>query len=153
MDLANRLTPKQEHFARLVVGGCDYSSAYRQAYDASSMRPATVHCEASRLRRNPEVAARLNELSTRADEVTAASAADTRRWVIERLREEAVGADTATARLKGLELLGKAAGLFQERKDDKPDRRSSVELLMDIERVLNRSISFTAREENGASRS
>ncbi len=56
------LTPKQERFAVFVVELESASAAYRAAYDASDMSDKTVHEEASRLRKNRKVAARVGEL-------------------------------------------------------------------------------------------
>ncbi len=56
------LTAKQEHFAALLAQGYTQSAAYRASYDASAMKDATVHQEACRLARDPNVAARLREL-------------------------------------------------------------------------------------------
>jgi len=56
------LTIKQEKFAQLVVELGDNSKAYRGAYDASRMKPETVHRSAKALIDNPKVAARIDEL-------------------------------------------------------------------------------------------
>ena len=56
------LTIKQEKFAQLVVELGDNSKAYRGAYDASRMKPETVHRSAKELTDNPKVSARIDEL-------------------------------------------------------------------------------------------
>ncbi len=56
------LTPKQAKFAAFLAQGYTQAAAYRAAYDASAMKDATVHQEACRLARDPNVAARLREL-------------------------------------------------------------------------------------------
>lgn len=60
------LTIKQEKFAQLVVELGDNSKAYRGAYDASRMKPETVHRSAKALMDNPKVAARIDELRAEA---------------------------------------------------------------------------------------
>jgi len=57
------LTIKQEKFAQLVVELGDNSKAYRGAYDASRMKPESVHRKARELIENVKVAARIDELS------------------------------------------------------------------------------------------
>lgn len=56
------LTPKQERFALAFVETGNASEAYRRAYDAHAMRPATIHNEASRLLGSPKVARRVADL-------------------------------------------------------------------------------------------
>ena len=56
------LTAKQERFAALLAQGYTQAGAYRASYDAKNMKDATVHQEACRLARDPNVAARLREL-------------------------------------------------------------------------------------------
>ena len=56
------LTEKQEAFARGLAEGLTNSEAYRRAYDASTMQPATIHNEAAKLAHHPKVAGPLNEI-------------------------------------------------------------------------------------------
>ena len=59
---AGNLTAKQEKFAVGVAAGLTQSDAYRMAYNASGMQPKQVWEEASKLRRKPKVAQRIEEL-------------------------------------------------------------------------------------------
>lgn len=56
------LTQKQEKFCRLVVELNNNSDAYRGAYDASRMKPESIHRKAKELMDNVNVAARIAEL-------------------------------------------------------------------------------------------
>ena len=56
------LTQKQEKFCRLVVELNNNSDAYRGAYDASRMKPESIHRKAKELMDNVNVAARIDEL-------------------------------------------------------------------------------------------
>ena len=68
---------------------------------------------------------------------TRASIVNTRRWVIDQLQHEATNAETAMARLRGLELLGKAVGLFDTHNvEDTTHLRSSSEVLDEIRQRL-----------------
>lgn len=60
------LTIKQDKFAQLVVELGDNSKAYRGAYDASRMKPESVHRKARELIENVKVAARIDELRAEA---------------------------------------------------------------------------------------
>ena len=58
-----KLTPKQDHFARLIaLDGVNQSEAYRRAYDARNMKPETIWQRASEVARHSKVAARVQEL-------------------------------------------------------------------------------------------
>lgn len=65
------LTPKQASFALLYFETGNASEAYRQAYDADGMKPATVNRKAKELLDNGKIAARLEQLR---DEAAARSA-------------------------------------------------------------------------------
>jgi len=56
------LTVKQERFAQLLAEGLTNSEAYRQAYDAAGMAPATIHNEAAKLASHNGVTKRLHEI-------------------------------------------------------------------------------------------
>ena len=51
-----KLTPKQEKFAQAYVQTGNASEAYRQAYDASRMKPESIKVNASKLLLNTNVA-------------------------------------------------------------------------------------------------
>lgn len=56
------LTHKQEAFAQAVAAGATLSDAYRTAYSADSMKPATINVKASELMSNGKVSARVGQL-------------------------------------------------------------------------------------------
>ena len=58
------LTSKQETFAQAIVDGKNQSDAYRVAYAAGDMLPATVANEGYILANNHDVATRIQELRT-----------------------------------------------------------------------------------------
>ena len=131
------LTPKQEKFCLLVSSGTSNSEAYREAYRAEKMLPNTVHREAHRLTQNPMVATRISALKVGVESDTRATVVEARRWVLGRLQEEATYAGTAGARIRALELLGKAVGLFDEsNRQDGREPRTSSDILEDIQQRL-----------------
>lgn len=56
------LTAKQEAFCQAIVAGMSQADAYRKAYDAENMKPATVQSKASILMADGKVRARVEEL-------------------------------------------------------------------------------------------
>lgn len=61
-----RLTPKQERFCEIYVEKGNASAAYRKAYNATGMKPATVNRAAFELLENPKIGARVAELQAAA---------------------------------------------------------------------------------------
>lgn len=116
---ANGLTAKQEAFCQGVGSrGETLAVAYRAAYDAAAMAPATVHNEACKLMARREVAVRVNQLVKARQAETSHDAARIRQHVIERLHVEATNPDNPPAvRVRSLELLGKldVVGMFKDR--------------------------------------
>ena len=109
------LTHKQEIFACAVADGADRSSAYRSAYDADQMTPPAVWTEASRLGRNPQVALRVGELKAEAEQVRRTRLVGREAEILAQIECEAFNARSDATRLRALELLGRAAGLFVDR--------------------------------------
>lgn len=62
------LTPKQEAFALAYVETGNASEAYRRAYNAGNMKPASVAVNASKLLAGAKVALRVQELQAKAVE-------------------------------------------------------------------------------------
>jgi len=58
----SKLTAKQEAFAQCIANGDDQATAYRTAYDAATMKDASVYIQASRLIKDPKIALRVDEL-------------------------------------------------------------------------------------------
>lgn len=56
------LTPKQEAFCFAFIETGNASEAYRRAYDAANMQPATINVKASELLASGKVAVRVAEL-------------------------------------------------------------------------------------------
>jgi hypothetical protein len=121
-DKEDRLTPKQEAFVRQVLAGEDMSTAYRKAYDASKMSPASINREAHRLSNNPKITPRLKR-GMEVREVSAQSSYHSlRHSVIERLDRMANSAASDSAKVRSLELLGKHVGLFTDQVSITSDR-------------------------------
>ena len=129
------LTAKQMKFVEEVSEGGSQSNAYRKAYDTSQMAPKTIWEEASRLRRHPKVAARIEELEAEKEARRRMQALSREDRVLEELEKIAFGDGHASGRLKALELLGKHVGLFKPK--EVPVVERSVE---DISNQLKRRL-------------
>lgn len=100
------LTVKQERFAQAYVRTGKASEAYRESYDAEKMKPATVWTEASLLLDNPKVAARVERLNAEIEKKNRLNGDKLRETVRTQLLHEAQTAETASARIAALKLLG-----------------------------------------------
>ena len=139
--MANRmtnLTPKQLHFCRCVVSGCTMSDAYREAYNTSKMKPATVNREAHTLMTDPKIATRVERLQRAKDRAVVASSLSDRERVLNVLRdllENATGAAGEASMLRAADLLGKSVGLYKDVVITQPVR-TSEEIEAELEERL-----------------
>lgn len=132
-----RITNKQEAFVRAMIECDSAAEAYRRVYNAKNMKPHTCHRNAHELLKNNNVVTRLAELKAERDSKTTLS----RTWVLTRLMEHAevclgkrkikltkatrdgdvIEVETTmldqSAGNRALELLGKEAGMFIDRRE------------------------------------
>ena len=106
------LTIKQLKYVDAVSEGHSQSSAYRLVYETFQMAPKTVWEAASRLSKNPKVAARILELETEKEAMCRMHRLSREERVLKELENIAFGDGPTSVRLKALELLGKHVGLF-----------------------------------------
>jgi phage terminase small subunit len=121
------LTDKQEAFAQAVAAGKNQSEAYRMAYDADRMAPATIWGEACRLLSHPQVAARLMVLNQEKESQRRMMAVSRAERVLQRLETLADTAATESVRVRANELLGKTAGPFTDQIEVPRDTERSVD--------------------------
>ena len=113
------MTGNQESFAQNVANGMNQTEAYKASgYTWETMLPETVNQEASRLACSPHISARVQELK---DKIIAAIVSKTS-WTQEKLigkaeisYDGAIEAKQYSAANGALKLIGKAAGLLENR--------------------------------------
>ncbi len=111
------LTSKQESFCHAIVSGMSQADAYRAAYAASNMLPATVQNKAHVLAKNGEIAARVAALRKPAVE----AAQITLKSHLKRLNDLSGMAETEkqySAAIAAEVSRGKASGLYVEKRED-----------------------------------
>ena len=136
------LTEKQDTFAYGVAEGSTLSDAYRHAYNAKHMKPQVIHVEASRLAANPKVALRLEALSREKDVDRRLQVIRREDFVLDGLMHESLNAESSSARVRALELIGKTIGLFAGRPiiEDAPELTASEikqKILTKLSHLLN----------------
>lgn len=138
-DTGDKLTAKQEHFCQLVANGETLTDAYKAAYNVKEgTKPSTVWVNASQLATaNTKVASRIKAIT---DHIAARQRSDDDRlkiWVTDQLKTEAMGADSASARVSALVALGKSIAMFSDKviqEDQEP--RSASDIEADLQRRL-----------------
>lgn len=144
MAYGNKLTPKQDKYARARVRGLSQREAYKESYSVKRMSDASIDKEACVLEANPKVSQRIRELQEKA----AAEAVATAQQVLQELTDIGFGRKaypgytitgdeierkpSMTARLKALELLGKHHKLYTDRVEEKGDMTLTVVIGEDI---------------------
>ena len=131
------MTPKQLKFSQMIAAGLSQSEAYRDTYDATNMKPHSIHNEASRLMKNESVKTKIGALVKAADHQIVSERVATREQVLETLTslmQEAQPSDTP--KIRAAELLGKHHGIFAERIVVGPPERTSDELAAEIRELL-----------------
>jgi hypothetical protein len=126
------LTAKQEAFAQGVANGLTLADAYRQSYNAENMKEASIYTEASLLMDNPKIAQRVGGIQQAREDKTLHDSARLRRLVLERLHQEATEAESDSARIRALELLGKSIAMFTDRVEQEEGVRSSTDLEQEL---------------------
>ena len=133
-----KLTAKQERFLAGLIRGQSQYDAYCEAYSAKGMKRSAIDTAAWRLTSHPEIARRLHAHHASIERAASASALSRRRLVLERLEHEAVNAESDSARVRALELLGKThdVGLFVERIETDSGDRSPDDLRREVQDKL-----------------
>ena len=132
------VTGKQQAFIEAIIEGNNISDAYRLAYDASNMSNASIHVEACRLAKNPNVSLMLDRYYSDMEANNRLMTLTRRDRVISKLEQVALRDGEADGtQVRALELLGKSMGLWIDKveTEDKTER-TEQQLEKDIEQKL-----------------
>lgn len=107
------LTLKQQRYLDALLDPKTESNvaAYRHAYSCSRMTAAAVYEESRRMRRHPLITLAFDKAMDRREREMTRNAASMKRYIVERLTKEAESAESDSARVRALELLGKVASV------------------------------------------
>lgn len=108
------LTPKQEAFCLAYLETGNASEAYRRAYDAAKMNPASVNRTAKELIDNPKIASRLSALRKPVIE-KAQITLEQHLNDLKRLRDMAEAGEKWGPAIQAEVARGKASGLYVEK--------------------------------------
>ena len=107
------LTPSQMEFTKGCIAGKTMRQAYRDAYPNAKGSDQVITSSAYRLSRDPRIQKALQDAWGETIEVLAEDTAATKRYVMKELLALTKGGKQEGSRLKALELMGRAAGMFQ----------------------------------------
>lgn len=137
------LTAKQQAFAERLAAGDSLSDAYRAAYDADGMKPATIKQRAYELSVRSDIRGTVEALVMRKRAMVVAVGVSERERVTALLRGMALDEDRRDdIRLRAAELWGRAVGAFIDQGEVKRDR--SVDAVAD---ELQRRLSMLAEHD------
>ena len=106
------LSPRQVLFTQRVIQGDSLRTAYRNAYGNDTGSDASISASANKLMKDPRIKHILQEAWEETAEHLSEDLAASKRYVLKGLLALSKKAKQEGTKLKALELLGKAAGLF-----------------------------------------
>jgi len=110
-----KLTAKQDKFARLVAEGKTQADAYREAYNASNMKPETIQNSAYKLMQNGVLTARVDELKkefTKNLNLTSQITVERQLLFSQKAIQECLKTADWTNYFKGMDMQNKLIGLY-----------------------------------------
>ena len=106
------LTLQQLCFANSLIRGESQIQAYREAYPKDTSNTSNQHCNAYRLSRHPQIQVLLKDTHDAVAETLTDDIQATKRFILRQLFALSKQGNQDVTKLKALELLGKACGLF-----------------------------------------
>ncbi len=133
-----RMTNKMIHFVNLLVSGNDHITAYQTAYDCKGSTRATIIGNANRLMRDSRISMQLESVLEATKQNVVESDASARRYVMQELFDSVNKAEVSeSGRLRALELIGKAVGMFTDRVEQVTETIDTNELKKELESHLH----------------
>ena len=126
------LTASQMEFTKGCIIGKTMRQAYRDAYPNAKGSDQAITSSAYRLSRDPRIQKALQDAWGETIEVLAEDTAATKRYVMKELLALTKGGKQEGSRLKALELMGRAAGMFQIATDKPVDKPSAEQLRREL---------------------
>lgn len=126
------LTPSQMEFAKGCIAGKTMRQAYRDAYPNAKGSDQVITSAAYRLSRDERIQKALQEAWGETIEVLAEDTAATKRYVMKELLALTKGGKQEGSRLKALELMGRAAGMFQQSTEAPTEKPTAEQLRKEL---------------------
>ena len=133
-----RMTPKMKIFCTLIAQGKAPRDAYRQSYNSRTNNEATILTEVNKLMKDPRISVFLEGVWETVKENIIDDTIATRRKVMADLFKHADDEKAQLSnRLKSLELIGRAIGMFTDKVETKVEEVNVDTLKRDLESSLH----------------
>ena len=134
---SNPLTAKMRLFASLIAQGNSPREAYTKAYNAEGMSHASILANANKLMRDARISVLLESFYDSVQQNLIDDAVATRRKIMSDLLAHADNTEARLSdRLKSLELMGRAIGLFTDKTEHKIEQVDTEQLKRDLDKHL-----------------
>ena len=128
-----RLTANQRSFAEHLAAGMNQTEAYIAAYNVRTTNRNVISINASRLAKDNRISELLDSYADSIAARVVEDATRTRRYVLEELHGHASNAQrTPTEKLRALELMGRAVGMFTDKVETKAEAISTEQLKKEL---------------------
>jgi hypothetical protein len=132
MKRARPLTVSQMAFTQGLIKGQTMLASYREAYPAAQAADQVIKSAAYKLSRDPRVQAALQGAWGETVEALADDAVATKRYVLKQLLAYSKESKQEGTKLKALELMGKAVGMFKGETEAVETKVSAEQLKRDL---------------------
>jgi hypothetical protein len=126
------LTTSQLMFAQGVITGKTYRQAYRDAYPNAKGSGESITASAYKLMRDSRIQALVNDAWEQTADVLVEDIVASKRYILKQLVAHSKSAKQEGTKLKALELMGKAVGLFKHEDASKVDIATPEQLKRDL---------------------
>ena len=128
-----RLTANQRSFAEHLAAGLNQTEAYIKAYNVRTTNRNVISINASRLAKDNRISELLDSYADSIAARVVEDATRTRRYVLEELHGHASSTQrTPTEKLRALELMGRAIGMFTDKVEQKVEAISTEQLKKEL---------------------
>ena len=132
-----RITAKMQAFVSNIAQGLSPKDAYRKAYDCSRSAESTIISSANELLKDSRISMLLESVWETVKENIVNDAIATKRHVMSELFKHAQNEEAQLSnRLKSLELMGRAVGMFTDKVETKVEEISTDQLKKELESSL-----------------
>ena len=135
-----RLTLKMKHFITLLGKGYSPKEAYRESYNCSRYTEASIVANANTLMKDTRITRHLDYVWDCVRENMINDVVVARQYVLQELIKHSKGMGSDSTKLKALELIGKASGMFIDRVEQKVE-------VVDVEQLKKELDDMIARME------
>lgn len=126
------LTTSQLMFAQGVIQGKTYRQAYRDAYPNAKGSGESITASAYKLMRDSRIQALVNDAWEQTADVLVEDIVASKRYILKQLVAHSKSAKQEGTKLKALELMGKAIGLFKHEDAGKVEVATPEQLKRDL---------------------